>query len=189
MKSTSEIILDSVITLIKTDNISEISMNKIALLSDIGKSTIYEYFSNKEEMIYYAICKMLNDYIERILSCNINQDFKECFYEHVTLGFQIGKECSSFEKIFRNASYFSNYKLEEFIDEAMEKLKLRYNRIAEKGFNEGILNKDRLEASDNYFIAAMIEGVIVNFISKKADMTEQELIDGLYKNVVKIINN
>ena len=50
LKSTKDKILDCTIEMLKAGNVDTISMSKIALNANIGKSTIYEHFSSKEDI-------------------------------------------------------------------------------------------------------------------------------------------
>ena len=52
---TKDKILDCTIEMLKAGDMDTLSMSKIAAKAEIGKSTIYEYFPSKEELVKDAL--------------------------------------------------------------------------------------------------------------------------------------
>ncbi len=191
MKSTSEIILDCVISKIKDGDILDISMSKIANLADIGKSTIYEYFDSKEDMVYSAICKLIDDYLNRWLSCSMELDFYDCYCEHMESALDISEECGIFESIFRstNISRMKNSNFDKFVESKLLMMYTRLLNISNKGVEEGILNYGSQPKEKKFIILSLLQGVLLNYIAKKTDISKEEMIKMTYDSILKIVNN
>lgn len=191
MKSTSEIILDCVISKIKKGEISDISMSKIAGLAEIGKSTIYEYFDSKEMLIFEAISMMADDYVSRILNCSLDLDFKESFKEHLFVVLDIAGECSVFERIVRqgDAVYFKHNALDQLIEDKVNILINRMNEIGLKGVTEGIVVLKDDAKYIPMIITALIQGVVMQYAVGKLSLSKEEIFTALYSNILKVLNN
>ncbi len=59
-------ILEAAATIINRDSIHGITISKVAGEANIGKSTIYEYFENKEELIQQTVQYVGETYMDTI---------------------------------------------------------------------------------------------------------------------------
>ena len=82
-------ILDCTIEMLKAGDIDTISMSKIASSANIGKSTIYEYFSSKEELVKEALKRVIDIALEDFLSVKMGKTLYESYYNHMKKGLEI----------------------------------------------------------------------------------------------------
>jgi Transcriptional regulator len=62
-------VFDGLVELLKQGkSLYKIKVSEIAKAANIGKGTIYDYFSSKEEAIYLALLYYLNNEMTRIVS-------------------------------------------------------------------------------------------------------------------------
>jgi AcrR family transcriptional regulator len=96
MQKTKDKILNVVIQYIKeNENIENITISKLAKRAGIGKSTIYEHFESKEDIITQTYNHLLNKY-KNILSSEIQgTDFKSAFIEQVSKIHTVMKDAST----------------------------------------------------------------------------------------------
>lgn len=191
MKSTKEIIVDCVVNEIKKEGIANISMNKIAGLANIGKSTIYEYFKSKDDLIFHTMSKMIKDYVETILGQDLDMPFKECLYSHLETILEISDECYFFERIVtQNANLkFEVYDIGEVIVRAINLIMDRLIAIINKGIDEKIL-KPILDYEIIILpTMGLIQGMVMQYTAKQVKFSKTEVIDLMYDNILKIVNN
>lgn len=172
----------------------DLTLSQIAKKVSIGKSTLYEYFKNKEEMYTEAILLMINSSIEVSL--------------HVE-----GIETYSFEKAFKlqlasllNVACNSRMMMEMFTKNFMDKLpdsiKVDLQKVMEsakvlvterfvliftKGIQEGVL-KPNIEQIRIEVITSIIVGAVVRFSDKTLKLDLTEFIDAIYDSTILIGN-
>ncbi|PKK88116.1 MAG: hypothetical protein CVV62_02225, partial [Tenericutes bacterium HGW-Tenericutes-7] len=85
MLTTKDKILSVMIDHIKKEtDIKNMSLSQIAIEAEIGKSTVYEHFTSKEDLILETYMFLLKHY-EKILTSDIEKmDFKGAFIEQMS---------------------------------------------------------------------------------------------------------
>lgn len=139
------------------NNIKDITMSKIASIANIGKSTIYEYFSSKEEMI----TKTLNHYLEKektsiINIINDNNKFEMIIENIILNGIDNYKQLSLIGMMFDsyrdiNDLYEFKKKIKDSIDEIL-------TLLIDKGLSEGIINKNNQDKYNRQVILTSLNG-------------------------------
>ena len=82
--STKDKILEVVVDFIKSRTpIESITLSKVAKQADIGKSTVYEHFSNKEEMIKETYQFLLDEYSKILFEDISETTFKEALFKQL----------------------------------------------------------------------------------------------------------
>ena len=186
MISTKDKIIEIVTDmLIHNINYEDISMNKVA---EIGKSTIYEYFSSKNELLALSTSKLADNIICNTKSFNIEEyDFKESFIKQIISLFDLRVYKNfAFEFFKNNREYLTEKKeiIKNCFDQITDVLKNRFILILDKGINEGLINKKKLKEESD-----MIKGIIIGtVISYNESEDEVELSTHLYNTVLKICN-
>ena len=86
MMQTKDRIIDVIISHIKKgDRLDKLSIAQIALEAEIGKSTLYEYFENKESLISNTYDLLLNHYETILLKPLREKTFEKQFKEQIEL--------------------------------------------------------------------------------------------------------
>ncbi len=85
-------ILDCTIEMLKSGDMDTLSMSKIATKAEIGKSTIYEYFSSKEELVKSALKREIDISLEDFLSVKMGKTLYESYYAHMKKGLEIAQD-------------------------------------------------------------------------------------------------
>lgn len=159
-------IFEGLINLIESgENPYTITVSDIAKSANIGKGSLYDYFSSKKEIISQALVYFVESEIE--IACNrikSRETFKEKFYEILFLivesldrnasiidAFLSAGSSRGFYKDLLGENYSTKYLLDK-INQAMEDL-------LEVGYNEGVVNKD----IDNFYKIMAIRGSISGF--------------------------
>ena len=197
--SRKEEILDAVIEIFQNRGIqANFTISELARNVDIGKSTIYEYFTTKEEIITEAIFKVIESSIALITNRSLSAEdmFEQAFKKEVKHVLQIAKS-SSYVFEFMTPDFKGNLK-EKFDGEFANRMKdiaLDYQNlfieIIGKGVQEGILQNDQLPLKGMIF-ASLLTGSITrigNFnIEETKTMDLDEYVNEMYLTTIKIFN-
>ena len=191
MSSTKEKIIEAVIeTLNENFNYDEFSMSKIADKVGIGKSTIYEYFDSKSDLLIETIKGIVDLYIKQILINDLTSlNFHDAFVMQILDIIKCDFNKNAVFHIFTQLDLVVKVKEEE-IKEKMEDAKKtvleRFAYIFHKGVEEGIIT-----ASYDAKTEALISGLLSTMICRQINNsigTNEEIAEYLYNVVVKILN-
>ncbi len=192
MMSTKDKILSAVIAHIKEgDNLEQITISKIAAEAEIGKSTVYEHFSSKEDMVSETYTYLLN-YYENILMSDIqDMSFKNAFIEQINKILFVMKDA----KIIMNA--IMNFDQEAFIHqgkhmemhatEIRDKMKDRFTSIFKLGIIEGILEPKVPKPYTGHVVQALISGLLFQYVNEAIDIEESALCELIYDQALEIV--
>ncbi len=194
MQSTKDKILSAVLSHIKEgDNLEQITISKIANEAEIGKSTVYEHFSSKEDMILETYHFLLDEY-DHILSADSNfTDFKGAFIEQIKRVLFVMKDA----KIIMNAimnfdqeSFLSYGKqLESCTNDIRDKMRVRFEIIIRMGITEGIIKPKPPRPHIGKVIQAIISGLLFQYVNGAIDIEENDLFELIYENTLGIIKD
>lgn len=190
-------IFNGIIQLIKDGaNPYFIKVSDIAKASDVGKGTIYDYFTSKEEAISKAIMYNLNNEMEASLArIRSKKGFKDRFYEilkcvvdgietngnTINLLFSTGGLRKFYEYLVDD-----KYDLTRFIDIVNKEV----DNLLELGFSEGIISSKE----SKYYQVMALQGAAIGFshyIRGNAfckEIDEKEAMDTAYRLLVKSLN-
>lgn len=157
-------ILTAARSLFKIKGFHNTKMEEIALNAGVGKGTLYEYFTSKQE-IFDETCidkvTVIRDAIEEISNKNIN--FKEKLSEMISIkGRRIEFEEASVESIMSNKNIVSEKVVIAMMNHVSDMYKIII-KIIEQGKEEGVVNK----AIPSELIACLIVGTTSEYTRKK----------------------
>ncbi|WP_353893660.1 TetR/AcrR family transcriptional regulator [Proteinivorax hydrogeniformans] len=194
-----EFIYEAALSLIdESDDVSKIKVVDIAEKANIGKGTVYEYFSSKEQLIAESITYMLKKWIN-----HLEDSFGEerSFKENYTL--MLESVLSLMEKKHRTILGFISmsesgshlYKsLNSLMKDSFEELQKSnlqfYEKIVDKSVEDGII-EEKPPLFDWYFaISSSILCVIIHEKHFEGDVgyNHQEIIEKAYNTYIKLLS-
>ena len=143
MKATKDRIIEVAINNIKNvGQISSLTMASLAQEANIGKSTIYEYFKNKAEVMQEAVKEIVDSYTSSFLELEVTT-FKDSFVRHAMYLLNAVEECRNFAMIVNREIRSIKVVSKEVVKIVMKSQEVYTTRIMEifhLGFSENILN-------------------------------------------------
>jgi len=188
-------ILDVVIKKFVQDGFSsELTITEIAKSCDIGKSTVYEYFKSKDDVIKEALLKMSGINTERVINIdNIeNMKFEEAFKIQIKVLYEIASESRMifevFSKDFKNhLPQTSKEELVGKVCEIKEIIEQRFILIMIKGYSEGLITMDQDILSVNV-LSGLVIGSMLRYTDSEVDMDLDKFVNKVYEAVLKVGN-
>lgn len=158
MKEKRELILQSVLELFMKEGINGLKVSRIAANAEIGKGTVYEYFTSKEELFLGAVEYGIGKLGEMItIKMKESSTFKESFYSLVDCITGITKK-GPFINIMSDSANMpfskdAKVRLKSILQNSMKSFMEIMAEIISKGVAEGILKPN---PDDNYLKAMII---------------------------------
>jgi AcrR family transcriptional regulator len=194
MNEKRQLILNAVLDFLTKETKEELTLSNLAKSLDMGKSTLYEYFKSKDEMIKEAIMTMLNENVHYLLEDDSleSKSFKEAFHDHLIKSFELAKKNQMLQNVMDNIDYYAMKK--ELKEEIMMIAFKTYNqskdyfiKIMGKGVSEGLFK----ETTDEYLamhLESLILGSIFMVSNPFVTVDEETYIESLYHNVIRLLN-
>src|SRR5699024_543391 len=173
-----------------------IKVSDIAKSANIGKGTVYDYFTSKEEAISKAILYYIDKEMEyaydRVLS---KKNFRDKFFELLHIINDGSKNNGSiYNMIFSSNGITEFYQhlsdIEIGIKKCIEIVYTLIKDLLDTGIKEGLINVDE----DSYYLNTAIRSAVAGFshyISKKEkynEITTEEAMEVSYKILLKSLN-
>lgn len=190
--STKDKIVDTVIELLKQNvKYEEISMTMVAEKVGIGKSTIYDYFNTKSELLIVSVYKYINILEQDLLSFNLNEyNFHDAFIEQLNK-FLNNNITPDFALAFitDNKTLFTDdlNKVGLYLNNIQKKISNRFIDIFQKGIEEKIIKINNTENIE-YLLNSMILGAIAVKCKLNQENKDINIFESLYDAIVKILN-
>ncbi len=190
-------ILDALLEIFSKKGVSDnFTMKELAEKANIGKSTIYEYFETKEDLLEQAVNRLVDRAIERIYAIN---DLDKLNFEQL-----IKRELSMLLNLSIESQYIlsvvnvNNHQgLSDSCKESMHgkimdirnHYEERFKLIFLKGIEEGLFTME--DAMDNHaLVNALIAGSVVTVMNDRVNIDESDVnqhIDKIYQGILKLI--
>lgn len=187
MSLTKNRILDAVTKHIKnSDNIDDLSIKKIADEVGIGKSTVYEHFKSKGEIIDEAYIALLDNY-QNILATNyINTDFTSSLKNVISRVIEVMNDAKMvMELILKNSSSpLLSSVIYEKIEELQSSFESMIYNLLEVGIKENIISSHALSNKSKYILKALLSSLPILFIQEKTDMNKVEMVDFIFETII-----
>ncbi len=167
-----------------TKGFVNISISEIAKVAGIGKGTIYEYFTNKEDIIFELMSCLQEDYDPKLKeslqnSQSINEKIKYLFSLYLSDHPTVKTQRQIYKEFLAVTLNNPSAAIIEYQNNMMEK----YTNILLEIIQEGIENNE-LKESAVHFIPSIFATMDGFFISRKSKETIIEYIDNL-SNLLK----
>lgn len=188
MQTTKDRILSAVVSYIKEGLTDQISLAKIASDAEIGKSTVYEHFKSKEEMIEETYRYLLSQYESILLKDISKMTFKGAFIEQLERNLIVMEDARTIMDMLMNHHADQFYKfgksLEPKVLELQSKIASRFESIMKLGVIEGIIAPRIPKPYDRYVIQAIMTGLMFQYVNQKMEIERDQLLELIYQEVI-----
>lgn len=173
---------------------ADFTMSSLARNLDIGKSTIYEYFENKDDIIKAAILKYLDDRFEHVreLFHLEAESFEEVFKKQLITLLLVANESRTlietlspgfFKKLPESVQAEVKSKMEEARDSMQEGFVMIFMRAAQ----EGVIPVD-ISPEKSMVVTSMVIGSIMIFSDSRTILNVESFVDEIYNSALKVLN-
>jgi AcrR family transcriptional regulator len=193
MLQTKDKIIEVVIDYIKQDmDVTQVSLSEIAKKADIGKSTVYEYFENKDTLICDTYMYLLNFYEQEILKPLSETTFKKAFIEQVRRLLHAMKDAKHLVETImshqKQINHFNNQLLDKKMNEVSDHLQERFIDIMRLGVLENMLPSGLTKKpTRGYVIKALISGLSFQYINDQTQLDEEGILNLIYDEVFRVL--
>lgn len=194
-----EILYKATLSLIAENHqIGSIKVADIALKANMGKSTVYEYFDSKEQLIAESLIYMFKKGIEAFEQIVAeSKDFKETFFILLdNLAHCLDKNRRMLDYMTMNECNIAIHQtVKSIMSEKFEELRTAYfqavEKLVDKSIAEGLI-KEKPAKFDWYM--AVVNSMTYMFIHKQNfpefnHLTDDEVKEKAYLAFLKILNN
>lgn len=190
-------IYGGVIDLLKRGvNIYSVTVSEIAKASGVGKGTIYEYFSTKEEVIsksiLYNVKKEMEYAIGRIEE---KTTFKDRFYEGLRIIVEsFDNKFSTINLLLSTGSLKKLYAYlvddEELIPSYVSRIEDLIDKLLLMGYEEGIISIEESQYYKRMVVRSSIAAFLtyINNRERYFDVNTQVAMDSSYKMLIRALN-
>ncbi|MDQ7043428.1 MAG: TetR/AcrR family transcriptional regulator [Sulfurimonas sp.] len=144
-------------------SISELTIAQVAQTAGVGKGTIYEYFNNKEEIVFEVLNLLMQEYNilkeQRIQKAPSSKEKIKVFFH-----FFYEKEENDLRKLYKEFISISLSKPQaqmiQFQSECSEKYFQWFRSIIQEGIDKGELTRDAIHLARGLFVLG--EGMFIS---------------------------
>ncbi len=195
-----EEILGAVLDIFRSKGMNgDFTMTELASKLDIGKSTIYEYFKTKDEILSNALMHMIELSTNAILNRTndiSNLTFEEAFKAELSYLFTLAEDSHLLMEAIspkKGPMIPENCKgeLKARMREVSKDYKEKFGNIFLKGIEEGLFLREFNEY-DEALITSLVAGSIVRFSNKDLNYKNMDMlqyVDKIYESVILLLNN
>lgn len=190
-------VIDVVLDKIKDGGLNvDFTISELAKSVDIGKSTIYEYFNTKDEIVDEALNQILDETVQELLSYRLGENvtFEDAFKGLLRKMFNLGESHSYLMRYIQleyqeKAPSMIKPEMLEQINSLRNHYEKLFTEIMLQGVNEGILNID-YNMKKAFVIQSIVAGGIMRFLNCKVEVliSSEDAIDAIYEAVLTIAN-
>ncbi len=169
-----------------TKGFVNISISEIAKVAGIGKGTIYEYFTNKEDIIFELMSCLQEDYDPKLKeslekSQSIDEKIKHLFSLYLSDHPVVKTQRQIYKEFLAVTLNNPSTAIIEYQNNMMDKYTNILREIIENGIENGELKEDAISfipsifaTLDGFFIARKPKEVIIEYIENLCNLLEKK---------------
>ncbi len=193
MNPKKEAILRVVLDYLIGNHHEKLTIANIAKVLDIGKSTVYEYFTEKNTMIAEAIFLMIEENVAYL--CEIENfdelSFETAFKTHMQRSYDIAKNNRMMENMLYNIDFVSisvSHKaaIQNKIMAAYIDIQQHVRKIFDKGIAERLFDASTKKIRE-ITIESMLLGSVFTITHPDRNIDEALFIEDLYQSVLVLL--
>lgn len=173
---------------------SRFTLQAIADQLNIGKSTIYEYFENKVQIIEASLIYLIDQQFETLFNDDsiLEKPFEIAFKTHYQKVLDVNKENQSLQTLMMHSDVAqlpqeNKENLLRKMHQSFVKTEKRLQDILAIGIKEKILDSP-IEATQFHCIESLIFGSIIALAQPYNMWDHAQMIEAVYQNVIKLHN-
>ena len=193
MSQTKDKIIQVLVEHIKQgNNLNDISLSKVAQEAEIGKSTVYEHFKNKEEMISSTYAYLLNKYHAILLADMPMTDFKTSFIAQIKRILCVMSDAKTVMDAIMNTQMESmpslNLEHQKLMENIQEQMSIRFTDIMALGIQSKEIVVQTANPYAKHVIQALISGILLQYVKGEIDINDDGICELVYQQVLKILS-
>lgn len=193
MSPTKEKLISVLVNYIKAGtNLKDLSMLQIATEAEIGKSTVYEHFASKEEMISETYIYLLQTYEAILLEPVTMTDFKTAFIEQIKKISTVMSDAKVIMEAIMNNSFDQMPLLKKehhvLIESIQNKMSARFEGIIKMAHVQGLIEIKNTNPNTKHVMQAIISGVLLQYVKNEIDLDESAVCHLIYESIIKILS-
>lgn len=188
-------IVNAVSELIRENGISsDFTISEVARKVDIGKSTIYEYFKNKDDLYKEAVLKTVNINFADSMNTDEfqNLSFEESLKVVLSELLITANQSKSFMEMFISSKDALSDDLKEELHAQFRNTKDQINKlflgIFAKGLQEGVLHLNSEAESMQHVISSLIAGSVIRYCDDDVEIELKPFINQIYDAIIVLAN-
>lgn len=79
--------IEATVAIIEEEGINKLTIRKVADRAAFNSATLYNYFENLDELLYFAVLSFMKDYLEELDSMNFEGESKIEIYKEIWISF------------------------------------------------------------------------------------------------------
>ena len=173
---------------------ADFTMSSLAKNLDIGKSTIYEYFENKDDIIKAAIMKYLDDRFEVVNTLFHVEaaSFEESFKQQLKTLLCVASESRTLIEtlspgFFKKLPDSVQAEVKARMEEARNSMQKGFEMIFVRAAQEGVITVG-ISQEKTMVVASMVIGSIMLFSDSRTNLMLDSFVDEIYLSALKVLN-
>lgn len=173
---------------------ADFTMSSLAKKLDIGKSTIYEYFDNKDDIIKASIMQYLDNAFTKAKSMfDVDMDsFEASFKSQLSSLLYVASESRTLIEtlspgFFRKLPETVQQEVKSKMEKAREQLQKEFITIFYKASQEGLIPTD-VSIEKSMVVTSLVVGSIMLFSDPRTTLDIAAFVDEIYNSALKILN-
>lgn len=193
MSQTKDKIIQVLVEHIKQgNNLNDISLSKVAQEAEIGKSTVYEHFKNKEEMISSTYAYLLNKYHGILLEDMPMTTFKASFIAQIKRILCVMSDAKSVMDAIMNTQLEGipslNIEHQKLMENIQEQMNIRFTNIMALGIQSKEIVVQTANPYAKHVIQALISGILLQYVKGEIDIDDDGVCELVYAQVIKALS-
>ena len=167
--------------------INNITISQIAKTAGVGKGTIYEYFENKEDIVFEIITAFISEYEKNLHAVlEINESTKEKIYHFLSLFYQdeySNEKMTIYREFLGIAMTHETQEMIDFNKQCREKFLAIVEKILEEGIHKNEISVGSLGLASSILLFSL--GLLVE--THMAELDPQQEIDQFVGTLFELI--
>jgi AcrR family transcriptional regulator len=168
-------------------------LTKVAKRAEIGKSTVYEHFASKEDLIEETCSYMFESYARTLFEPLEIRSFSKAFREQIERILTVMKDAQAVVDVLfshkRGLMIPLDSKMLEARAKALkERMNERFEMIFQQGRREGRFGA-RNDPNARFVLAAIISGLLYQYANDEMDVSKDELLDLIEQECVRVLED
>jgi AcrR family transcriptional regulator len=193
VSTTKDKIIDATVSFLKENaNYETMTLSKIAARANVGKSTVYEYFENKEKLAEETCIHLINHY-EKVLLKEIKfHSFDQAFSHQIKQIIEVMTDARTIGDAIFNyhpdaLTVMNKEVIKQNIKLLQAKMNKRFLEIFVLAYQESLLKVKKARPHLEHVMSALISGLIYQYIHQEIEVSEDELIDLIKREIFVLL--